>query len=88
MILTAPYSEVSSPMTNLFIRVTTQYIENMFKKSLNVYDTWFGFYIHFKKVTFLLPYDHRQRKLVKDEALNKKDGSCQHEEISVVFMII
>ena len=25
----------------------------MFKKSLNVYDTWFGFYIHFKKVTFV-----------------------------------
>ena len=38
----------------------------MLKKSLNVNDTtWFGFYIHFKKVTFWLPYGHRRRKWVK-----------------------
>ena len=38
---------------------------NMFKKSLNVFDTLFGFYIHFKKVTFGLSYGHRRRKWVK-----------------------
>ena len=35
------------------------------KKSLSVYDTWFGFYIHLKKGTFVLPYDHHRRKRVK-----------------------
>ena len=44
--------------------ILCQYIENTFKKSLNVYDTWFGFYIHFKKVTFVLPYDHHRHKWV------------------------
>ena len=38
----------------------------MFKKSLNVYDTWFGFYIHLKKVTFALPYGLQRRKWVKN----------------------
>ena len=32
MILTAPYSEVSSPMTNLFLSELLQYMGNMFKK--------------------------------------------------------
>ena len=27
------------------------FVGNMFKKSLNVYDTWFGFYSDFKKGT-------------------------------------
>ena len=43
---------------------------NMFKKSLNVYDAWFGFYGDFKKGTFGLPYEHGRfkwvKKLVKD----------------------
>ena len=52
MILTAPYSEVSSAIYNLFLPELLQYIGNMFKKSLNVYDTWFGFYSHLKKGTF------------------------------------
>ena len=53
MILTLLSSEVSSALTNLREHV---------KKSLNVYDTWFVFYIHFKKVTFVLPYGLQQRK--------------------------
>ena len=44
MILTAPYSEVFAALTNLFLSELLQYIGNMVKKSLNVYDTWFGFY--------------------------------------------
>ena len=36
----------------------------MFKKSLNVYDTWFGFYGDFKKGTFGLPYEHGRTKWV------------------------
>ena len=50
--LAAPYSEVSSALTNLFLWELLQYIGNMFKKSLNVNDAWFGFYSHFKKGTF------------------------------------
>ena len=49
-------------MTNLFLSELLQYIGNMFKKSLNVNDTWFGFYSHFKKGTFGLPYDKCRRK--------------------------
>ena len=30
----------------------------MFKKSLNVYDAWFGFYSDFKKGTFDPPNEH------------------------------
>ena len=51
IILTAPYSEVSSAIYNLFLSELLQYIGNMFKKSLNVNDAWFGFYSHFKKGT-------------------------------------
>ena len=36
----------------------------MYKKSLNVNDSWFGFYNHFKKGIFALPYDHHRRKWV------------------------
>ena len=36
----------------------------MFKKSLNVYDTWFGFYGDFKKGTFGLSYEHGRAKWV------------------------
>ena len=49
MILTASYSEVSSAIYNLFLSELVQYIGSIFKKSLSVYDTWFGFYSHFKK---------------------------------------
>ena len=52
MILTAPYSEVSSALTNLFLSELLQYIGNMFKKCLNVNDAWFGFYSHLKKGPF------------------------------------
>ena len=38
---------------------------NMLKKSLSVYDAWFGFYGDFKKGTFGLPYEHRRAKWVK-----------------------
>ena len=62
--LTAPYSEVSSALTNLFLWEVLQYIGNMFKKSLNVYDTWFGFYGDFKEGTFGLPYEHGRVKWV------------------------
>ena len=65
MILTAPYSEVSSAMTNLFLSELLQYIGNMLKKSLNVNDTRFGIYRHFKKGTFGLPYGKCWRKWVK-----------------------
>ena len=51
MSLTAPYTEVSSAIYNLFLSELLQYIGNMFKKSLNVSDAWFGFYSHFKKGT-------------------------------------
>ena len=34
-----------------FISELLQYIGNMFKKSLNVNDAWFGFYSHFEKGT-------------------------------------
>ena len=51
MSLTAPYSEVSSAIYNLFLLELLQYIGNMFKKSLSVNDAWFGFYSHFKKGT-------------------------------------
>ena len=64
MILTAPYSEVSSAMTNLFLSELHQYKGNMFKKRSNVIDTWFRFYSHFKKGTFGLPYDKCWRKRV------------------------
>ena len=64
MILTAPYSEVSSALTNLFLSELLQYIGNMFKQSLNVYDTWFGFDGDFKKGTFGLPYEHGRVKWV------------------------
>ena len=51
MILTSPYSRVSSAIYNLFfIRVTPIYREHV-QKSLNVNDTWFGFYSNFKKGT-------------------------------------
>ena len=36
----------------------------MFKKSLNVCDTWFGFYGDFRKGTFGLPYEHGRAKWV------------------------
>ena len=36
----------------------------MVKKSLTVYDTWFGFYIHLKKVTLVLPYGNHRCKCV------------------------
>ena len=45
--LTAPYSEVSTAIYDLFLSELLQYIENMSKKSLNVNDAWFGFYSHF-----------------------------------------
>ena len=61
---------------------------NIFKKSLSVYDTWFGFYGDLKKGTLRLPYGKCRRKWVKDKALNKKDGSSHDEEILVVFMRI
>ena len=51
MRLTAPYSEVSSAIYNLFLPELLQYIGNMFRKSLSVNDAWFGFYSHFKKGT-------------------------------------
>ena len=38
-------------MYNLLLSELLQYIGNMFQKSLNVYDTWFGFYGNFKKGT-------------------------------------
>ena len=38
---------------------------NMFKKSLNVYDAWFGFYGDFKKGTLWLPYGKCRRKWVR-----------------------
>ena len=50
-LLTAPNSEVSSAIYNLFLPELLQYIGNMYKKSLNVNDAWFGFYSHFKKAT-------------------------------------
>ena len=50
--LTAPYSKVSTAIYNLFfLSELLQFIGNMFKKSLNVNDAWFGFYSHFKKGT-------------------------------------
>ena len=52
IILTASYSEVSSALANLFLSELLQYIGNMFNKSLNVNDAWFGFYSDFKKGTF------------------------------------
>ena len=52
MSLTAPCSEVSSAIYNIFLSELLQYIGNMFKKSLNVNDAWFGFYSHFKIGTF------------------------------------
>ena len=48
--LTAPYSEVSTAIYNLFLSVTPIYREHV-QKSLNVNDAWFGFYSHFKKGT-------------------------------------
>ena len=62
MSLTAPYSEVSSAIYDLFLPELLQYIGNMFKKSLNVYNTWFGFYGDFRKGTFGLPYEHGRAK--------------------------
>ena len=62
MSLTAPYTEVSSPIYNLFLPELLQYIGNMFKKSLNPYDTCFGFYGNFRKGTFGLPYEHGRAK--------------------------
>ena len=59
--LTAPYSEVSSAIYNLFLPELLQYIGKMFKKSLDVYDAWFGFYSHFKKGTFDYPCIIRTR---------------------------
>ena len=59
--LTAPYSNVSSEIYNLFLLELLQYIGKMFKKSLNVYDAWFGFYSHFKKGTFDYPCIMRNR---------------------------
>ena len=49
--LTDLYSEVSPAIYNLFLSELLQFIGNMFKKSLNVNDAWFGFYSHFKKGT-------------------------------------
>ena len=49
--LTAPYSEVSTAIYDLFLSELLQFIGNMFKKSLNVNDAWFGFYSHLKKGT-------------------------------------
>ena len=49
--LTAPYSEVPTAIYNLFLSELLQFIGNMFKKSLSVNDSWFGFYSHFKKGT-------------------------------------
>ena len=64
MSLTAPYSKVSSAIYNLFLSELLQYIGKIFKKSLSVYDAWFGFYGNFKKGTFGLPYEHRRAKWV------------------------
>ena len=47
--LTAPYSEVSTAIYNLFLSELLQFIGHILKKSLNVNDAWFGFYSHFKK---------------------------------------
>ena len=46
------------------------YIGKMFKKSLNVNDTRFGFYSHFKKGTFGLLYGNHRRKWVKISKLD------------------
>ena len=67
MSLTAPYSEISSAIYNLFLSEILQYMGNTFKKSLNVYDAWFGFYGDFKKGTFGLPYEHGRTKWVKNK---------------------
>ena len=48
MILTAPYSGVSSPMTNLFYQSYSNILGTC-SKILNLNDAWFGFYSHFKK---------------------------------------
>ena len=74
MSLTAPYSEVSPAIYNLFLPELLQYIRNMFKKSLNVYDTWFGFYGNFRKGTFGLPYEHGHAKWVKVVYFSKFSG--------------
>ena len=66
MILTTQFSEVSSAIYNLFLSELVQYIGNIFKKSLSVYDTYFGFYGDLKKSTLRLPYGKFQRKWVKD----------------------
>ena len=68
MILTAPYSEVSSALTNLFYQSYYPIYREHVQKSLNVNDTWSGFYSHFKKGTFALPYGHHRRKWVKARA--------------------
>ena len=53
MTLTALYlGLISLALTNIFLSKLLQYIGNMFQKNLNVNDTWFGFYSHFKKVIF------------------------------------
>ena len=43
MILTAPYSEVSSAPTNLFYQSYYPIYREHVQKSLNVNDAWFGF---------------------------------------------
>ena len=53
MILTAPYSEVSSTMTNLFFTRVTPIFREHVQKNLNVNDTRFGFYSHLKKKALL-----------------------------------
>ena len=72
MILTAPYSEVSSAMTNLFYQSYSDISGTCSKKSLNVNDTWFGFYRHLKKGTFGLLYGNHRSKWVKIVLLHLK----------------
>ena len=83
--MTAPYSEVSSALTNFFLSELLQYIGNMFKKSLNVYDTWFGLYGDFKKGTFGLPYEHGHVKWVKEDGATPLEAIplCGGKEVVV-----
>ncbi len=48
MILTAPYSEVSLPMTNIFYQSYYNILDKL-SKILNENDAWFGFFSHFNK---------------------------------------
>ena len=82
MILTAPYSEVSPAIYNLFfIRVSPIYREHIQKKFSKKI---LGFYSHFKKGTLMLPYGNHRRKWVKikvfvkvgtDDEINEKDAA-------------